>query len=295
MFKITLILFTFAFSLSQAQVFDHTRSQKSEQSIQDSLEVVNVLPVEKGAAEVTFLDGSLRRQPMQEVDWLQAGLHSSLMGGDKVRTGVSSRAEIELGKDNVLRLAPETLLDIRKLVSEDANGHALTEIHLEDGDLWAELEGIEDEDSFSISSNLVGAAITGTTLRVGIAESGETTVRVYHGEVKLARDLQSLKDAEEVPLNEIQSHIEAQKDRVAAKNAAAKIVSGPTVVSGPTPVAGPREVSLEEWMVIVRDMQELKISADGRIGSAGEFSAEEASETGDWVRWNKLRRENQTK
>jgi hypothetical protein len=54
-------------------------------------------------------------------------------------------------------------------------------------------------------------------------------------------------------------------------------------VAGPVPVAGPREVSLAEWLVIVRDMQEIRIGADGRIQTAGRI---ESAGDSDWVRWN---------
>jgi len=54
-------------------------------------------------------------------------------------------------------------------------------------------------------------------------------------------------------------------------------------------VAGPHEVSLEEWVVIVRQMQEVRIGADGRVRSAGAFNARDASEDREWVRWNRMR------
>ena len=121
-------------------------------------------------------------------------LHSRVNGGDRVRTVERSRAEIDLGDDNLIRLAPLTTLDLRKLQEEQADLHAdradtqtghTSDIFIEEGEIWAELNGLEEADQFEISSGLVGAAITGTGLRIRQDQRTGALVRVYHGEVQV--------------------------------------------------------------------------------------------------------------
>lgn len=224
-----------------------------------------------GFGQVVYREGRLDRQPGEAADWLDAPRGSAVEQGDLVRTGPASRAELQLGEGNRLRLAPESRLSVRRLGEESAEAGAVADLELEEGDLWAELDGLDASDSFTIRSGLMGAAITGTVLRVAVGPEAGTLVRVYRGEVRVGSSDGMLAGGRPTPI----------------EDAAPK--GPPRRVSGPTPVAGPHPVSLDEWLVIVKSMQEIRIAADGRIQAAGGFSADDADEARDWVRWNRER------
>ena len=51
-------------------------------------------------------------------------------------------------------------------------------------------------------------------------------------------------------------------------------------------IPGQREVSLEEWAVIVKSMKRVKVSKTGQIVDSGDFSSNDPDEQNDWVKWN---------
>ena len=60
----------------------------------------------------------------------------------------------------------------------------------------------------------------------------------------------------------------------------------PYEVEGPHEIPGPREVSLEEWSLIVKSMQRVRVDKNGNVAYSGQFSRFDAEEQNDWVRWN---------
>jgi hypothetical protein len=48
-------------------------------------------------------------------------------------------------------------------------------------------------------------------------------------------------------------------------------------------------VSLEEWVYIIKSMQQIRIDSDGQVQSVGEFKKTDADEKTNWVRWNQQR------
>jgi hypothetical protein len=210
---------------------------------------------------------------------LDAPLKSQVEEGDRVRTGPEGRAEIEFQAHNVLRLAPSTTLRLDRLAQEEQDAALRVDLNLESGELWAELNGLEEEDEFSVGSKVMGAAITGTGLRISVNEQQETILAVLHGEVRVAADREALRTPHpELTVDSLQSLLKPVMPRA--------VKGAPVPVGGPVPVAGPHPVSLREWLVIVKSKQEIRIGADGRVHAAGVMT-----QTGDpeWIRWNQER------
>jgi hypothetical protein len=264
-----------------AQDFDRTRTV--EPPAPALAPVPPPQPPSDGLGLVSYREGLFARRPGEGVDWLDAPLRSRVEEGDRVRTGPKGRAEIEFQSRNVLRLAPATTLRLARLAEEEHEQALKVDLELEQGDIWAELEGLEDEDDFTIRSQVMGAAITGTGLQLSVNEERETVLTVLHGEVRVAADAAALAGgARPISVDSLGALLRAP--------APAARPGSPVPVAGPHPVAGPREVSLSEWLVIVKDMQQIRIGADGRVRAAASIASAGDS---DWVRWNLARNKNQ--
>lgn len=220
---------------------------------------------------VVFLEGelNLRNAASTRAVWQPAALDSSFSQGDVLRTGRGSRAELTIQQQSRIRLAPETQLEVQRLIGEGEDDLAEARLHLEEGEIWAEVSGLDkDEDLFQVRSDLAGAAITGTAFNLSASSGSEgpqTRLRVWHGEVRISN----------VP--EKMHSLEGQAVGAPKPNRA------PDSVAGPTSVPGPTSVSLDEWLLIVKDMQEVVIGAKGQVLRQGSFTADD-TRIDPWMR-----------
>ena len=212
---------------------------------------------------VTYADGQVRRKTSDTENWEYAPVNTDVYSGDQVRTYRQSRAELDLAKLDIVRLAPRTVIDIIKLYLETKEKKVQTLIKVVKGEVWASVHEVEMDTQFDISAPLTAAAITGTVLRMNVAEDSTTQLKVYEGEVKITNAPQKV--------NLIPKQIE------------------PYEVPGPHEIPGPREVSAEEWMYIVKSMQQITVNSRGQVVSTGSFQRDDDDEKSDWVKWNQKR------
>jgi hypothetical protein len=217
-----------------------------------------------GEARVTALEG--KAQVASEGGrWRALKKGNILKGGDQVQTGSQSRLEITLPDSSFLRFADNTNFKIVQIdMSEGANTRN-ARVNVALGKTWANVSK-----SFKVKPNIEVACenavtgVRGTVYRMNVNEDKSALVRVYDGEVRVWGGGKPMDQS---------------------------AVSGPpTSVSGPVSIPGPRSVSMEEWVEIVRAMQQISISAAGIPGKARAFT--DAEDRDDWVDWNKARDEN---
>ena len=213
---------------------------------------------------VTYADGQVKRKAISAELWQNAPVNTEVLSGDKVRTYQMSRAELDLAQLDIIRLAPRTVVDVVKLYEETKDKTVETEIKLEQGEIWASVHEVEVDTKFDISAPITAAAITGTNLRMRVDADSTTQLKVYKGEVAI-------------------TNAPEKKEELQPKSLA------PRQVPGPHEVPGPREVSLEEWIYIVKSMQQITIDNKGQVVSMGGFSAEDPDEKDAWVDWNRRR------
>ncbi|NQT24923.1 FecR domain-containing protein [candidate division KSB1 bacterium] len=211
---------------------------------------------------VTFADGQVKRKASETMDWQNAPVNTEVLSGDQMRTYRQSRAELNLAEMDVVRLAPRTIIDIVKLYEETKDKQVETAIHLEQGELWASVHKVEADTKFDITAPISAAAITGTVLRLNVADDTTTQLKVYEGEVKIKSRPQKM--SQTVPHSLV-----------------------PHEVSGPTEVPGPHEVTVEQWFHIIKNMQQITIDKKGNVVSVGDFTENDVEEKSDWVQWNK--------
>jgi hypothetical protein len=212
---------------------------------------------------VTYVEGSAKKQKLVESDWKNIYKDTTVIGGERVRTLSESRAEIKLAGLDQIRMAPKTTIDILKLYEETKEKIRESKIVLQQGDLWANVAKKSENMNFSIGTPVAAAAITGTTLRMSVNSDSSSELKVYNGEVSLS----NLPPAAKASPKSLQ----------------------PFQIQGPQQIPGPREVSVEEWTIIVKSMQKVKMDNKGKVLYSGKFSNTDEDENSDWVLWNKQR------
>ena len=143
--------------------------------------------------------------------------------------------------------------------------------NLKRGNIWVSAKAaFGEKKNVSVRTPTAVAAIRGTKYRA-IADSAESSVLIYEGEV----DVNAAK-------NVVEAQDKGEKDTPEGKP---KFKLGPVdEVKGPTEVPGPYEVSLEDWIKLVEGWQ-INVRKDGKY-SLFEFNKTADGEL-DFVKWNK--------
>lgn len=210
----------------------------------------------------TVVEGSVKKKQVQDPEWIRAQVQTNVLGGDRVRTLLQSRAEMKLSQLDVIRLAPQTTIDIVKLYEETKEKKIATQIKVKEGDIWGKVKSVDAKSSFEVSSDFAGAAITGTVFRIHQdSAKQETQLKVYTGEVKI-------------------SNVPEKMETMTPKTIR------PTQIQGPTQVPGPTQISMEEWVYLVRSYQQITIGAKGQVKSVSSFKKTDRAENDEWVKWN---------
>ncbi|NOZ60102.1 MAG: FecR domain-containing protein [Calditrichaeota bacterium] len=209
---------------------------------------------------ITYSNGRVRKKQINAAEWKPAAVNTSVVSGDKVRTYKKSRAELELMKLDIIRMAPETIIDVVKLYEETKDQKKQTQIALQQGDIWAKIKKKGKNAKFDINAPVAVAAITGTVLRMNVDADSSTELKVYNGEV----------------------HITNAPEKT---NLTPHFI-GVYEVPGPHEIPGPHEVSAEQWVYIVKNMQKIKLDKKGKVKEVGDFSLNDKDEQTDWVKWN---------
>jgi hypothetical protein len=217
----------------------------------------------------TFVEGEAKKQKIGDLDWEKAQINTEVASGERVRTMLRTRAEIELAKLELIRLAPKTTVDIVRLYEETQQKKAETELKLEEGDLWANIASLKEASELSVGTTIANASVRGTVFRVNVQEDQTTELRVYKGRLEVS----NIPDT---------SGIEKEEEKEPKSLA-------PKQIEGPREIEPPKEVTLAQWTVIVREMQELIITPDKKIKHHGEFKASDQEEQTAWVKWNQER------
>lgn len=210
----------------------------------------------------TVVEGSVKKKQVQDPEWIRAQVQTNVLGGDRVRTLLQSRAEMKLSQLDIIRLAPQTTIDIVKLYEETKEKKIATQIKVKEGDIWGKVKSVDAKSSFEVSSDFAGAAITGTIFRIHQdSAKQETQLKVYTGEVKI-------------------SNVPEKMETMTPKTIR------PTQIQGPTQVPGPTQISLEDWVYLVRSYQQITIGAKGQVKSVSSFKRTDRDENAEWVKWN---------
>jgi ferric-dicitrate binding protein FerR (iron transport regulator) len=216
------------------------------------------------AAVVTRLDGTATVAAKGSKASTPLKKNDQILKGQEVRVGERSRIELKYPDGTIMRFAERSTIKMEDISYDSKTQSKKVKVDLGGGKLWANVKKLTTSDSrVEVKTVNAVAGVRGTTYRVNVDEDNSAMVKVYDGSVNVTG----------IP-------------KEAAKPAGQ--FTAPVPVSGPTEVAPPyHEVSMEEWTVIVKAMQQVSISPQGVASKPQDFSSQQDMD--DWVMWNQER------
>lgn len=215
---------------------------------------VNAAPVviKSRSAVATIVEGKAILTLKGSGDTLDLKKGDFISEGDKVRTGAGARVEIRLADKSLVRFDENTTFVLESAKVEEKKRKISIKLVL--GKAWANVTGLfgKKKGGFALSSKTVVAGVRGTVYRMNVEKDYASVIKVYSGEVGVGKTKEKKK---------------------------------PTRLFAPVPVKGPHAVSMKEWVFIVKSMQKIVVSSDGRINKPTSFSENE--DKSKWVKWNK--------
>jgi hypothetical protein len=220
---------------------------------------VATVTIGKGEAHVTSLTGSA--EVFEKGVWAPLHVNDALGEGDHVRTGAGARMELLLGDKSRVRFAGDSEFKVSRL---EGSGELPTpqdvKLHVVLGKAWSNItQSLGVRGKFELSCDQAVAGVRGTVYRMNVEEDRSALIRVYDGTVYVSGGEQPVTTPSPI--------------------------GPPTKISGPKPIPGPHKVSREEWTVIIRSMQQIKIGTDGVPEKPRDFT--EAEDRDEWVDWNR--------
>jgi hypothetical protein len=219
-----------------------------------------IVKMAKGEASISILEGKAKAMCSGQKDFKSLKVSDSLQSGCEVVTGTMSRMEILLPDNSIVRFADNTRF---KIIQADAGeqDQRNVKIFVAGGKIWSNVrKTLGGKSGFEVSCENAVAGVRGTIYRVDVEDDKSAVIKVYDGEVSVA---------------------------AAPKEQKAVIAGPPKAVNGPATIVGPKSVSMEEWVYIVKSMQQISIKPDGKAEEPKEFT--EADDRDAWVDWNKER------
>ena len=216
------------------------------------------------AAVVTRLDGTASVFTKGGKTGTSLKKNDKIMKGQEVKVGDKSRIELKYPDGTVMRFAERTTIKIDDITYDNKTQGKKVKIDLGGGKVWANVKKLVTADSkVEIKTVNAVAGVRGTVYRVNVEEDNSAMVKVYDGSVAVAG---------------VQKEAPKPSGQFTA----------PVPVEGPKQVPPPyHEVTMEEWTVIVKAMQQITISPQGVASKPQDFTPQQDMD--DWVKWNQER------
>jgi hypothetical protein len=202
--------------------------------------------------------GKLQRGTAEE-ERITTGM--SVKGGDVLTTLKGARLEIKLASGSVARLGEQSVLRVSDVAPDRLHATIEPLTGAANAKIWVNASKAKGVQDIKVRTPVVLTAVKGTIFDILAAAADSaagTRVRCYQGATSVA------------PL----------PDSAAAPGGGFKI-------GAPTPVEGPHEVSMEEFTVLVKAMQEVVFTRENlkTRQEAHAFDPEE-DRRDEWVGWN---------
>jgi hypothetical protein len=239
-----------AFAVCFLTLFGQTGSMASETGGIDAVVVII-----HGTARI-YAKGATTGLPLKKGDHISKD--------QEIAIAEKSRIELKFPDGTVMRLSEKSRLRMNELAFNKQTDQKNVKVGLSTGKLWAKVRKlITPNSSVEVITQNAVAGVRGTIYRINVEDDKSAMVKVYDGSVYVSNPP---RDATQ-PIN---------------------MVTMPHEVSGPHEIPKPvHEVSMEEWTVIVKAMQQITISPQGVASKPQDFDPK--ADADDWVIWNQIR------
>ena len=163
-----------------------------------------------------------------------------------------------------MRFAERSVIRMDDIAYDGKTQNKKVKVDLGSGKIWANVKRLVTPDSrVEVKTVNAVAGVRGTVYRVNVEDDNSAMVKVYDGSVNVSG---------------IQKEPAKPSDQF----------TPPVPVEGPRQVPPPyHEVTMEEWTVIVKAMQQVTISPQGVASKPQDFTPQQDMD--DWVKWNQER------
>ena len=135
-------------------------------------------------AKIKFTIGKSELLPGGKTSWQKVRMGMPVQQGDRLRTALNARIELEMPDGSVLKINENTVFDVKELKTQEEDKEDRMSFTLWAGNLWASFKKvISGRQTREIESPSAVVAIRGTIIDMDVAGDATTTVRVVEGKV----------------------------------------------------------------------------------------------------------------
>jgi hypothetical protein len=205
---------------------------------------------------VTYVEGNASIEPKGGKGKQKCVANTIVKPGDVVQTAANGRVELIINRETVVRIRENTRLTVGAFRDAEKND-GKTRMGFSLGSVWAKMRKFKDKVSrFELELPTAIAGVHGTVYQASVGRDSSSEVKVYSGEV-------AVKNNPSLPSGQDNGTVGE--------------------VSGPDEVGGPSEVSMDQWVSIVHDMQKIRIDKKGKPMPVESFTKNESD---SWEQWN---------
>ena len=169
------------------------------------------------AARVKFLKGTVQREIQGKwVTIRRAGI--VLLQHDRIKTGNASKLEIKFDDGSLLQVSSNSIISLKEYAYSKKGRTA--NINLNNGSLFANVNKLRRNSSFTVSTVTAVAGVRGTQFYVSIDDKKKVKVEVYKGKVE----------------------VDAQNKKVDVKAGQETIVTKGSTPEQPKKISSPRKI-----------------------------------------------------
>lgn len=137
-------------------------------------------------ARVKFLIGKVQVLGAKKTTWKKARMNQAIYSGDRIKTNLNSRLELEMPDESVIKIHENTIFDVKSIKTAARDNKDEMKFTLFAGNIWAKFKKlVNTRQTRQIESPSAVVAIRGTTIEMSVDQNKRTVVRVLEGKVSV--------------------------------------------------------------------------------------------------------------